>query len=51
MLRESITPLSRYVGLVNEFTVPSTDIVNVKGKNMTLSLNMARETTAHYPVM
>jgi hypothetical protein len=43
MLRESVAPLSRYGDLLNGFMMPGTDIVNVKGKNMTL-LTIARET-------
>jgi hypothetical protein len=32
MLRESAAPLSRHGDLVNGFTMPGTDIVNVKGE-------------------
>jgi hypothetical protein len=35
MLRESVVLPSRYGGLAKGFMMPGTDMVNVKGKNMT----------------
>ena len=34
-LRESLAPLCGYGGLLKGFMMPGTDMVNVKGKNMT----------------
>jgi hypothetical protein len=45
MLRESAAPLCGYGGLVKGFMMPGTDMVNVKGKNMTLLTMMARVTS------
>jgi hypothetical protein len=52
MLRDSVASLSGYGDLANGFMMPGTDIVNVKGKNMTSLIVMASQppdSSLNYP--